>query len=623
MRVSFGLHITYILTCGKLATVDDTGAMLQHMIRTQFAPSLWVWSMTALLLTSHSANLAAETFAWSQVGRKVEELRRGGQFDKALVVLRAEVARLTAKHGPGHPEVGRWRNEIAAIWAALGQTEKAAELYRRVADETEMTNPLARRVVSASLRKLLIIMMVRGRHQQASKISARLAALPSIAQLNGTDIASGPAIARVTPAPANRQPSPATRAAAPAAKKPGVSPVAKSAAQPTAQPAKAAPAREEDGKDYAEAAALPELVVTPPPAKTQPVTPPSAKAPDRKVSNATPSPRPPAQPAAPPQTEPRVPSPYMGATAAIPVLRKQSATRAIAANTAVPQQGRDTNTNAGSKATGEVIVPPKPRMASLAKPLPPAIGAEPGPPTCGAPSIELSVDALGLAQVAIVSGCRKDETVKVSYADISRSVRLDANGRAKFTVDLYAGEGLEPAVSFKDGFTTSLQIPKGALAGVTKIAIAWDGDIDLDLHAFEHASRFGSEGHIWAGRALTAEAVMTRIAQSHRSHGLLTTTFADKDTSRHIEVYTLVHGENVRTGAIKLAVDYKTRGDVPAKPYCGTHRYASVMVDVYRSDRGGKLVREIVELAAAPCGKPLTRKARYIGSVIPDLLLGK
>lgn len=257
-------------------------------------------------------------------------------------------------------------------------------------------------------------------------------------------------------------------------------------------------------------------------------------------------------------------------------------------------------------------------VASLAVPAEPAPVAG-GDPTCENPSVTGTINPFGIAELCIKSGCRAGEPLKLLYGSIESTGVLDENGEANINQDLFAGLEARVLIEFQDGKSSRVELPAFDFSGVSKVAIVWSADVNLDLHAFEYAADFNTAGHIWAGHPLTAKEVDDLVRSSSQGHGTITTAGDGSSAGTNFEVYTLVHKPEQDAGAVKMAVDYASRGDVPSPPYCGSHEKSSVLVDVYQLVPNQPLTIETVEIAAAECGKALPTDARYIWSVIPDI----
>ena len=108
-----------------------------------------------------------------------------------------------------------------------------------------------------------------------------------------------------------------------------------------------------------------------------------------------------------------------------------------------------------------------------------------------------------------------------------------------------------------------------------------------------------------------------------RGHGYLSSTDSEHSVGDKIEVYTLMHEEAQTSGAIGLALDYATRGDLPTGATCGTGDLAEIDFQVVILPRGGKAARQGGVLTRAECGIRLAPEARFNQAMLPGLRLRK
>ena len=256
------------------------------------------------------------------------------------------------------------------------------------------------------------------------------------------------------------------------------------------------------------------------------------------------------------------------------------------------------------------------QAAPASRPTQPKPAAEP----CGAVDVSTKARPYGAVTLRLRSPCRANQRVTVAYGSVSFARRFDAQGAVKIELDLFAGEKQGAALKLEDGANQKLQFPDVSLKGLSKVAVIWSAPVDLDLHAFEYAAAHGAGGHIWSGNRLDFDTVKSRVDLDKRGHGFL--SLADdggSTTGSKAEVYTFLHADGQRYGAVALALDFKARGDVPQGAYCGAGASAEVRFQVVILDRKGGVSIENGLIPSAPCGKSLAKQARYLWSAVPDL----
>jgi len=118
---------------------------------------------------------------------------------------------------------------------------------------------------------------------------------------------------------------------------------------------------------------------------------------------------------------------------------------------------------------------------------------------CG---LSLTAQAMPGAMVAldVMDPCAPDARVTVTHSTLNFTARTDAMGL--LTLDIPALE--TPAfftVRFDDGTTDTTLAGVPDLIDYGRVAISWEEDRGLQLHAFESGAGFGEQGHVWQDAA--------------------------------------------------------------------------------------------------------------------------
>jgi predicted deacylase len=212
--------------------------------------------------------------------------------------------------------------------------------------------------------------------------------------------------------------------------------------------------------------------------------------------------------------------------------------------------------------------------------------------------------------------------VTLVYGGGEFAARLDGSGSADVTLDCFAGNATPVEVRFQDETSASAAVEALDLDKVSKIAILWRADANLDLHAFEYAAAHGGAGHVSPAAASSLAEVRARTEAFARGHGFLSSV-ADAETSAgsgdRVEVYTFLHREGQSAGQVAFAVDYETRGAMPASIHCGDGALASVPFRIVTWSRRGIVTREAGAFAPAACGAELAEIARFATTQLPAL----
>ncbi|SDX37872.1 hypothetical protein SAMN05444358_10582 [Ruegeria halocynthiae] len=159
---------------------------------------------------------------------------------------------------------------------------------------------------------------------------------------------------------------------------------------------------------------------------------------------------------------------------------------------------------------------------------------------------DLSARALAVpdAQVRlrVKAPCNPDETIEIHHNGLVFSTKTDALGGLNLTV---------PALSEYAIFLISLPDEKGTVAtthvpeinSFNRIALQWQGETDLQLHALEFGAGYGEEGHVWSGSDTSGAGSVIHLGQG------------GSDAARKIEVYSFPIQSATEAGTIELSVE--------------------------------------------------------------------
>ncbi len=254
----------------------------------------------------------------------------------------------------------------------------------------------------------------------------------------------------------------------------------------------------------------------------------------------------------------------------------------------------------------------------LAPPAPtPAVRT--GATECGPDRISARAINGGRVEINVDTPCRPGQSVVVRYGVFELKRQLDGAGRGIVILDLFQGKS--PAVSLQIGTSPAQPVSLDAvdLSGISKAAVVWQAPVNLDLHIYEYAARHGDAGHIWPGAPSTAEAAETEARASQRGRGFLSTSDDGRADGDKVEVYTLWHHAEQRSGLVATALDFETRGAAPSADTCGDGAHASVVYETFLLNARGELSRERGVIAPATCGSQLAGAGRYMEDAVPDL----
>ena len=176
---------------------------------------------------------------------------------------------------------------------------------------------------------------------------------------------------------------------------------------------------------------------------------------------------------------------------------------------------------------------------------------------------------------------------------------------------------------FHDGSRRALPAAAKDMDRVSKVALIWRSPINLDLHAFEYAAAYGEAGHRWFKVAGDAASTIALTTESKRGQGFLSTIDDGTGPGVHLEVYTFIHADKEPAGSIAMAIDYETRGELPAGDVCGAGQLARIDYEFRVLSRDGQAAGGSGSIRSAPCGVPLSTAVRYQQAGLPSLRIRK
>jgi len=264
---------------------------------------------------------------------------------------------------------------------------------------------------------------------------------------------------------------------------------------------------------------------------------------------------------------------------------------------------------------------PQPRAQQPASPASPAspaarVAALPSAtePCVVPPALILDIKPAGLTEVIIDSPCHAGTVAELSYDGLRFGVALDAAGAG--TVAAVGFQQASDAVlRFAGGKTIDFNIPFADTERMTRVALAWELPVDLDLHAFEFGALPRSDGHVRPDQPRSYGDVR------RRGGGYLLEYQPVGGIGQSVSVYTYWRRYGGRTGVVKLKVDFASRNGRDVPDTCSGGALAEPDFTVLRSV-AGKLERpRRRRLASLDCAAIAGTADRYIGDAVDDMIV--
>ncbi len=217
----------------------------------------------------------------------------------------------------------------------------------------------------------------------------------------------------------------------------------------------------------------------------------------------------------------------------------------------------------------------------------------------------------GQMRLTALSPCLTGGRVHIEYAGFQFVAPFDLKGRMDYVLDCFAGDKSAVAVIFPNGERDEKPVVTRDLEQISKVAVVWRGEVNLDLHAFEYAAGAADAGHVWQGAPSNLRDATAFIWADRRGHGFISAVSGGLPAGDQVEVYTFLHAREQTAGVVKMALDYASRYEAPPnKESCGTGLFSELEYQVLVLARG-RLTKSSGVFNTAPCGETLENAMRY------------
>ncbi|MBF9058710.1 hypothetical protein HKCCSP123_05890 [Rhodobacterales bacterium HKCCSP123] len=201
---------------------------------------------------------------------------------------------------------------------------------------------------------------------------------------------------------------------------------------------------------------------------------------------------------------------------------------------------------------------------------------------CG---LSVHSEALPGALVAldIMAPCRPDMRVEIEHAGLTFAAATDRAGL--LTMDVPALE--TPAIftiRLGDGEEDVTIAGMPDLIDIGRVAISWQGDLGIELHAFENGAEFGAPGHVWQGAPGSAADAAIGTGGFHSRLG-----DASIDRPHLAQVYSY---PRTARAAPRLSVDIPVTAETCGRP---------VRASSHQATAEGRVVSQPIALVLPAC----------------------
>ncbi|MBL4807472.1 MAG: hypothetical protein JKY31_09295 [Rhodobacteraceae bacterium] len=180
----------------------------------------------------------------------------------------------------------------------------------------------------------------------------------------------------------------------------------------------------------------------------------------------------------------------------------------------------------------------------------------------------------------IIAPCKPEMPVTLAHAGLEFTILTDIEGTASVVIPALERTA-EITATFADGSSATTVALVSDINDVTRAAITWRGEADLNLHAFEYGAIEGDDGHIWSGAARDFRTARLR-------GGGYLVELGDKsiEGGAMAEVYTMLLGRSVERGIVTMSLEINNGDSV-----CGSDVSARTIRTRSDNSAGSRSIR--------------------------------
>ena len=141
-------------------------------------------------------------------------------------------------------------------------------------------------------------------------------------------------------------------------------------------------------------------------------------------------------------------------------------------------------------------------------------------------------------------GC-KARTITLAHGDLSVTAKTNTAGKLHQRIPALEKDAVVSISFGGDAIVSAIEVPDADT--YHHVAIIWDGDQILNMHAFEFGAKRNQFGHVWAGAPKSAQ-------RATRGNGGFMTRLGD-GTGRSAEIYSFPSELSQNRGVVRLVVE--------------------------------------------------------------------
>ncbi len=146
------------------------------------------------------------------------------------------------------------------------------------------------------------------------------------------------------------------------------------------------------------------------------------------------------------------------------------------------------------------------------------------------------------ARLSIKSPCQSNARVNIHHSGLTVTQITDENGALNVTIPALSEYAIF-LISFPDqsGTVATTHVPD--INQFDRVALQWQGDAALQIHALEFGANYGGDGHVWADSTTAGAGSVVSLGHT----GLV--------DANNIEIYSFPAGQSQQSGTIDLTVE--------------------------------------------------------------------
>lgn len=164
-------------------------------------------------------------------------------------------------------------------------------------------------------------------------------------------------------------------------------------------------------------------------------------------------------------------------------------------------------------------------------------------------TLSTTASSAAMISVEISASCEPNQRFLLKQGNLKITSQTSAVGFAKMSIPALS---LRPEITvlFDDGQFAKSNVAVPEFAGYERVALQWQGQSGLAIHALEFGADYGRVGHVWREDPRSVD-----HAESAFGGFITRLGGVDHPAAMHAEIYSFPSGATRRDGAIRLSVE--------------------------------------------------------------------